>query len=283
MQTVSYVGNGKTTEFHFNFPFYENTNIVVLKNNQPATNYHIVGNSGGADADVPFIGGCVVFEHAPTTVDSITISRNLPLSRIADYQPTEKLDPTTLNQDLNYLMEIMKDFKDAFSILHEKYADITNNETAKILSQKMTAMNQSIEKLGDVASIREDITTLQNRTNNMMDYVVSSQLPTAQNEYKWYRKYKSGWVEQGGSCSVPVPSTAPGQSATLVTFPVPMICDGQNIYNSFISRKNDPGYTQEVTIRTDAHSSTNMCITYFTTILPTGPLFFDWVVMGMAI
>lgn len=30
------------------------------------------------------------------------------------------------------------------------------------------------------------------------DYVVQSQLPTAQNNYKWYRKYKSGWVEQGG-------------------------------------------------------------------------------------
>lgn len=30
------------------------------------------------------------------------------------------------------------------------------------------------------------------------DYVVESQLPTADNNYTWYRKYKSGWVEQGG-------------------------------------------------------------------------------------
>lgn len=30
------------------------------------------------------------------------------------------------------------------------------------------------------------------------DYVVESQLPTADNGYTWYRKYKSGWVEQGG-------------------------------------------------------------------------------------
>ena len=29
------------------------------------------------------------------------------------------------------------------------------------------------------------------------DYVVESQLPTADNGYTWYRKYKSGWVEQG--------------------------------------------------------------------------------------
>ena len=31
------------------------------------------------------------------------------------------------------------------------------------------------------------------------DYVIESQLPTADNGYTWYRKYKSGWVEQGGT------------------------------------------------------------------------------------
>ena len=30
------------------------------------------------------------------------------------------------------------------------------------------------------------------------DYVVESQMPTEANGYTWYRKYKSGWVEQGG-------------------------------------------------------------------------------------
>ncbi len=32
------------------------------------------------------------------------------------------------------------------------------------------------------------------------DYVVAFQAPTAANGYTWYRKYKSGWVEQGGLC-----------------------------------------------------------------------------------
>lgn len=31
-----------------------------------------------------------------------------------------------------------------------------------------------------------------------VDYVVEMQNPTANNNYTWYRKYKSGWVEQGG-------------------------------------------------------------------------------------
>ena len=29
------------------------------------------------------------------------------------------------------------------------------------------------------------------------DYVVEYQNPTAENNYSWYRKYKSGWIEQG--------------------------------------------------------------------------------------
>lgn len=32
----------------------------------------------------------------------------------------------------------------------------------------------------------------------MGDYVIETQLPTAENNYIWYRKYKSGWVEMGG-------------------------------------------------------------------------------------
>ena len=45
------------------------------------------------------------------------------------------------------------------------------------------------------------------------DYVVESQLPTEANGYTWYRKYKSGWVEQGGMTT---------NSTNSVTLPVEM-------------------------------------------------------------
>ena len=45
------------------------------------------------------------------------------------------------------------------------------------------------------------------------DYVVESQLPTAENNYTWYRKYKSGWVEQGGETT---------NNANSVTLPIEM-------------------------------------------------------------
>lgn len=223
MQKVSYMGNGETTEFAFNFPYFENSNIIVTKNNVAATGYEIIGNPGGLDADIPYIGGRVVFEIAPTALDNITIARSLPLSRVTDYQPLEKISPTTLNQDMNYMMEILKDLQDEFETLQTQYSEIANKESTTVLLAKMqeihneiTAVSAQIAALGDVSQIRNDITTLNTRTTGMLDYVIESQMPTAENNYTWFKKYKSGWIEQGGKASTPN-----GGSAT-VNLPVTM-------------------------------------------------------------
>ena len=34
MQKVSYMGNGSTTEFSFNFPYFENTNVKMARQPQ---------------------------------------------------------------------------------------------------------------------------------------------------------------------------------------------------------------------------------------------------------
>lgn len=48
------------------------------------------------------------------------------------------------------------------------------------------------------------------------DWVVETQLPTAENNYTWYRKYKSGWIEMGGY----VLKNA-GTTSVIVNFPIP--------------------------------------------------------------
>ena len=54
-----------------------------------------------------------------------------------------------------------------------------------------------------------------------VDYVIESQEPTSANGYTWYRKYKSGWVEQGGRALVPATNGLSGSSVN-VTLPVPI-------------------------------------------------------------
>ena len=48
------------------------------------------------------------------------------------------------------------------------------------------------------------------------DWVVESQLPTAENNYTWYRKYKSGWVEMGGTIN-----TVPATEESTIYFIIP--------------------------------------------------------------
>lgn len=53
------------------------------------------------------------------------------------------------------------------------------------------------------------------------DAVIEYQEPTADNSYTWYRKYKSGWVEQGGAVVVNSASVGGGTySTTTITFPI---------------------------------------------------------------
>lgn len=76
---------------------------------------------------------------------------------------------------------------------------------------------------GTVLAKQSEIPVVPDLTN--ADYVIESQLPTAENNYTWYRKYKSGWVEQGGNLA-----TAPASEETTITFPV-AFCDANYYAN----------------------------------------------------
>lgn len=60
------------------------------------------------------------------------------------------------------------------------------------------------------------------------DYVVESQLPTAANNYIWYRKYKSGWVEQGGR-------DATGTGTKTINLPVTMADEYYTVTTATVS------------------------------------------------
>lgn len=83
---------------------------------------------------------------------------------------------------------------------------------------------------------------LLNTTDNV-DIVIESQLPTEDNGYTWYRKYKSGWVEQGGQ------SDNTKQSVIYtVTLPVPM--SNENYTATVTSTVTGNGYILRANSRT---------------------------------
>ena len=100
----------------------------------------------------------------------------------------------------------------------------------------------------DVYTKNDVDTALSNKANlnllntaNNIDFVVESQMPTAGNNYTWYRKYRSGWVEQGGLLDV-----SDGSSGSVV-LPVPM---SSNYYNVIISAYNSGNQAVIYTNRT---------------------------------
>lgn len=69
----------------------------------------------------------------------------------------------------------------------------------------------------------------------VIDPVVAFQVPTSENNYTWYRKYASGWVEQGGRVQLNGELSATNKR---ITFPVVM---ENTQYTSNICNNANPG------------------------------------------
>ena len=92
-----------------------------------------------------------------------------------------------------------------------------------------TALDATISELQDEI---DDIDTslafpIEFAPDDEPDVVVKTQLPTAANNYTWYRLYKSGWVEQGGR------GGALENGAKIITLPIAMA--DTNFYASMIN------------------------------------------------
>jgi hypothetical protein len=268
MNKFTFTGNGRNKDFYFTFPFFTTADIVVKINNEIVNGYGIFCIPGTNNNDFPFTGGHIHFATAPKSTDIVTIERKLQLNRLIDYQPTIALNPTTVNQDMNYFFELLKDIKSDLAGFAQTYADFTDTETAQNLLTQIEAVMDEIDNLGDISTINTSITnlgttvsnlttsltnlsnsvntlttsvgtnttnigTIDNRTTSILDYVIETQLPTSDNNYTWYRKYKSGWVEQGGRTSH---SNSQGVDTT-ITLPIEM--SDKNYCVSVVSGRTD--------------------------------------------
>ena len=83
---------------------------------------------------------------------------------------------------------------------------------------------------------------------NNYDFVIESQLPTAQNNYTWYRKYKSGWVEIGGSSTSKTVSLPVTMANTNYTCLINTLYNssGSTMYNElgYLTSQTTTGFTK---------------------------------------
>ena len=110
------------------------------------------------------------------------------------------------------------------------------------------------------------------------DYVVASQLPTAENNYTWYRKYKSGWVEQGGIYDLGTDVTTSNEYS--ISLPVEM---SDTYYTAIVvpGGNTSGGNFGSYIVVVDAHLQTTSLAAYvFKT--ETSYRFINWHVSGVA-
>ncbi len=199
--TQTFTGDGTTTAFIFNFSFFGVNDIHASINNIEvnSANFTVTPNASPDDADIQYTGGTVTFTTAPASGTTIKIWRAVELTRHIDYQPTLQPQSYQLNQDLNQCMEILKEQSETL-INTLGLATIPN--VAELLTE-LSAIRARLDTFltdDDLTPLNTTVSghTLSINTLNGYDYVVQSQTPTAENNYTWYRKYKSGWIEQGG-------------------------------------------------------------------------------------
>lgn len=121
-------------------------------------------------------------------------------------------------------------------------------------------------------------TDLSNVPDNY-DYVVESQSPTADNGYTWYRKYKSGWVEQGGITTFAQHGANSSKDNT-VSLPVEM-ADTQ-YYVSAPTFITDAGNSQTLRNFRNTRSVTTLKIGMYTTNALSNSYNVQWRVSGYA-
>ena len=109
------------------------------------------------------------------------------------------------------------------------------------------------------------------------DYVIASQNPTAENNYTWYRKYQSGWVEQGGRSK-----TTTNASGDTIYFPV-SVSASSFVGFSIIGSWNDSPIMYHVrTLNQTANSITVVGIQHLGTSTSRQTVNFYWYVTGPA-
>lgn len=111
------------------------------------------------------------------------------------------------------------------------------------------------------------------------DYVIESQEPTEANGYTWYRKYKSGWVEQGGQFVHPRQNTNTEISTTVS---LPVIMSNTNYYVSPLTFITDGGNTTDLRNNKNDRTTTALVIYTYSTASILRSYTVNWQVSGMS-
>ena len=150
---VQYVADGVQTSFTYPFPVFAAGDIEVRLNGAALSGGYVVTNAGTS------AGGSVVFDVAPPGGSGLTLRRNLPVARTTDFQANGILRARTLNDELDYQVAILQEFKDGIgNALHLDPSE--SGATTLPLRGGRANRLLGFDSLGDITTFDRDEGTL---------------------------------------------------------------------------------------------------------------------------
>lgn len=188
-------------------------------------------------------------------VTNIT-SKGQPASSGALYSSAfsyNNLDNTSGNDDGNSTINIDASRS---SGVYDDTATTVQPNAVRYRAMVQLAVGATDEALETCNQVLSDVATLK------YDYVTEFQAPTALNNYTWYRKYKSGWVEQGGAFAT-VDTQYHSETVVLpvemadATYSCNISCASTgSAYMALIETKSATGFTAYNVVNNAAYSAT---------------------------
>lgn len=152
------------------------------------------------------------------------------------------------------------------------------SDTAQLRVMIQLTGGATDEAFATCSEVLADVGNLKTLTEGMIDYVVESQEPTAENGYTWYRKYKSGWVEQGGKAT----KTNTATQQQTFTMPIQMANNEYQV-QAHIADNIQTDYVFEVQIKNQTTTGFDVrIIASYQTASWTTNYSFAWVAFGMS-
>lgn len=221
MTKKSYTANGRDKSFRFDFPFYRPADIVVIVDgDRNAPGFAVEIGKPNDTAAFPYNGGYVVFGVAPRDGTAIEIHRELVMARPCDYQSTSEIEPHNLNKDFDFNLENMRDFREQYAAILEMPEMGPVGPRGEPGEPGRDGVDGAPGEKGDKGDKgdkgeRGESGGLPDGADVVIEYRTGM---TGQNYTNgWYRKYASGWVEQGG-----VTVATNGTTNTVsITLPIP--------------------------------------------------------------
>ena len=109
------------------------------------------------------------------------------------------------------------------------------------------------------------------------DYVIETQLPTAENNYSWYRLYKSGWVEQGGEITAASVADGTGSSGNNSII-LPVIMANEHYHINLQTQVGSSGWDYANGVILNSRSTTKLTLKV---LAGTGSIPLFWEVSGL--